>query len=256
MTGGVASGPPVHVRFAATLPKSGGVDAECEDRIAFGWTGECFRAAVADGASASLMAGEWADLLASGYREHGNDVVGDAFLKDLGARWHAAARGKLLPWHAAAKRGRGAHATLLGITFSAYGHWDALSVGDCCLFQVRADTLLTAFPVAHACDFSDLPALISTEAVPNAAQVRPLSGEWRAGDDFFLLSDALAEWFLREGESGARPHRWIVALRAAANAPTLASWAAELRELGRLRDDDIAVLHLRLGDAASPVADA
>src|SRR5205823_15022454 len=111
-----------------------------------------------DGASESSFTRRWAELLAETYVAGG---IGAATLTDSlrgpQARWSEEVRTRPQPWYVAAKVNAGAFAALAGLTLDGDGGWHALAVGDCCLFHVRDDALLRAFPIASAAEFDNRP---------------------------------------------------------------------------------------------------
>src|SRR5712691_3925370 len=108
--------PSGRVGYAAFWAAKAGNDAaDYED--AFAGDPAVGRFAVADGATESSFAAEWARLLAEDFvacRTGG----ADAWLKRLPAvqeQWWAVVGPKSLPWYAEAKREEGAFATFLGL---------------------------------------------------------------------------------------------------------------------------------------------
>src|SRR5207237_3291793 len=101
----------------------------------------------------------------------------------------------------------GAFATFLGLVVEEAG-WHALAVGDSCLFQVRDGGLLRAFPLTRAADFGNSPHLVGSRA-PGPGGTHPpglrKQGDRRPGDRLWLMTDALAQWFLRDAEAGRAP---------------------------------------------------
>jgi hypothetical protein len=243
--------PFLQVRFAGSLPKEGQEPESCEDRFAVRLTSaSASRAAVADGASESLFAGQWADLLANSYCDAPGPGVALPQLEPLRRRWHTQAAAVSLPWHAEAKRARGAAAALLGVMFhppDEHGcRWEAVAVGDTCLFLVRGGVrLLVSFPVTRSDGFVGLPRLLQTDCSPGAIDLDPhrAQGQIHEGDDLYLVSDALGAWFLNEVEQGREPWRWFAGLR---DTETFADRIRQLRTGGRLRDDDVTLVHLFL----------
>src|SRR5207244_972948 len=132
-------------------------------------------AAVADGASESMLSGKWADhlvhaVLAAARQDpfalHSTDTVADAVLAaaDQWPDWLAgylARRERPLRWYEHAKLAQGAHATLLAARFDDAG-WQAAAVGDSCLFQVRDAELVHAFPLRAAEQFGNQPDLVNS----------------------------------------------------------------------------------------------
>lgn len=257
--------------FSADCPKAGSAPEESEDRFCVigaeefsRGAGPC-RAAVSDGAGDSLFSGQWAELLAQGYcREEpprsDDDARLNQWLAPLQAAWREEANAEPLPWYAEAKRAQGAWATLLGITLHpavpdtepGVGVWEAFALGDSCLFQVREDTLACAFPLARSGDFTSRPVLLPTRPLPPSESLAPYlrhgrgDGTWRAGDEFYLMTDALAAWFLSERKAGREPWQWLRNLGKKHEPMPFPALVEELRGTGRLRDDDTTLLRLRI----------
>jgi hypothetical protein len=72
-------------------------------------------------------------------------------------------------------------------------------------------------------------------------------GWWKKGDSFFLMTDALAQWFLTEHEKEHKP--WEPLWRGLADKdPTaaLTSLVKDLRSSGELKNDDVTLLVIDL----------
>lgn len=246
------------------LPRGGNDAAEFEDAFQPRKDGRHsarrLRFAVADGASESMLSGRWADLLTQSWcraqRGRTADVLGDAV-----AQWPAVLDGYLadrrasdrpIQWFEEPGLAKGAFSTLLGVQFttrrSSNGTWTATSLGDTCLFQVRGDDLLTAFPVKASADFGSAPKLVPSKADDVdavAAHFEEREGEWESGDLFVLATDALSAWFLAEVEGGHRPWEQLLGFAARGQA-AFAEWANGLRSQGRLRNDDVTVIRIEV----------
>ena len=72
-------------------------------------------------------------------------------------------------------------------------------------------------------------------------KVTSAAGSWQGGDHFYLMTDALAAWFLREHEAGGRPWRRLEELD---HGLAFARWVDELRRSHALRNDDVTLLRL------------
>ncbi|WP_127534553.1 protein phosphatase 2C domain-containing protein [Paenibacillus kobensis] len=195
------------------LPKAGNRSDEYEDASHSSTqvhkeTTIC-RFAIADGASESSYADLWANLLVSGYcyGRFGGIQIHRA-ISPLSKAWQKKTNGKSLPWYAQEKLSSGAFSTLAGITFrfaadDESAAFDAMAVGDSCIFHVRGDTMVASFPLSTADDFRRRPVLISSNAANNVQLkefVRLWSGTAEAGDVFWLMTDALACWLLTRYE--------------------------------------------------------
>jgi hypothetical protein len=175
-------------------------------------------------------------------------------LAPLQSAWWSEVRGKPLPWYAEEKLRSGAFSSLLGITLteSADGgdvRWSALAVGDSCLFVVREGSLITSFPIQSSEDFDRSPFLISSVRTQDGAleaMLRCDEGPLRPGDDLYLLTDALACWFLASYEEGGEPWLTLQGAGGPSAQEDFACWVADERFQHRLRNDDVTVLRLRL----------
>ena len=240
------------------LPKAGNTAEEYEDAWAVAdetpEVADVFRCAVADGATETSFSGLWARLLTRGFCEGtfpDGPELGD--FAPLQRAWTQDVAAIPLPWYAEEKARSGAFSSLVGLTIAAAsgaepGRWAALAVGDSCLFQVRDDRLLTALPLDTADAFTNRPTLLSSNAASNdervAAQLVPFAGDWLPGDSFYLLTDALACWFLLACEAGGQPWRDLDVIATADNASAFVDWIAELRADRTLRNDDVTLLRV------------
>lgn len=192
------------------LPKHGSSDDEYED--AFCPKGDIaqdkrvFRCAVADGATETSFSGLWAQLLTNAY------VDEDIDLNLLANTWKLQTTKVDQPWYVEEKRASGAFAALVGLTIKASkdkrehsGTWESTAVGDSCLFQIRKKELLTCYPLDKWQQFNSSPSLLSSNTQNNSDELidklsETIEDEWRSGDIFYLMSDAIACWFLRQHE--------------------------------------------------------
>ena len=252
----------MHVRARVFwLPKAGHGEEEYED--AFWWDyprgldgRDTFRCAVADGATETSFSGLWADLLARGFCKGRLDPDAlPAGVPRLQRVWRRLVGARPLPWYAEEKARSGAFAAVVGLTVlpggdgdGAGGRWEALALGDSCLFQARDDGVL-AFPLAHSGEFGTRPALLSSNQAANAGleeRLACLAGDWQPGDRFYLMTDALACWFLQDAEGGERPWTTLRDLALSGDRASFAGWIGDLRATGRLRNDDVTLLMVEL----------
>jgi hypothetical protein len=234
------TGPPASCR-ALSLPRRGHAADEYED--AFAADPAAGRFAVADGASESSFAGLWARLLVEGFVRRA-----PGWLAAARQAWATGVGGQPLPWYAEAKRDDGAFATFLGLVVGA-GRWHALAVGDACLFHVRQDQLVTAFPLGRSADFGNRPRLIGSRppADPAAEAHAEGNGDWQRNDQLLLMTDALAQWFLRQHEAGKRPWEELAGFPEGDGAKAaFAEWVEERRRRDGLRNDDVTLVLITL----------
>ncbi len=236
------------------LAKCGNRDEEYEDAYAADTaTG---RFAVADGATESAFAARWAQSLVQHFTASsgtGPDRC-SAWLPPAQAQWQKELRGREFPWYAEAKVVQGAFATFLGVVVSAGAdgqfRWASMAVGDSCLFHTRGHALVRAFPIRESKDFGSSPRLVGSRSPVDEVEkerVECLEGTGQAGDRLWLMTDALAQWFLQEEESGRKPVKELESLTGSGVAKDrFADWINALREAKRLRNDDVTLLAIRL----------
>lgn len=196
---------------AHALHKAGNQPEHYEDAYAF--DARAGRAAIADGASDSFEARDWASTLTQSFIKGPPAPDREAFLEwlKLPARaWHVVLPWDNMPWYAEEKaREVGGLATLLGFYLTSdegsgdgqagdRRSWRALAVGDACLLHIRDNTLLQRFPIDAADAFGSTPALLCTRQEHNATvldadELHTCSGDCRSGDLFLMATDAMAE---------------------------------------------------------------
>jgi hypothetical protein len=230
---------PRHRAFC--LPRGGHEAGECQDAWAVAARGDRF--AVADGATESAWSGTWARQLVEAFVAGPEGPPG--WVGTAQQRWLEAVPpspdGEPMPWFLQEQHEQGSFATFLGLVVRD-GQWQAQAVGDSCLFQVRANRLLRAFPLTTACQFSNTPPLLgSRDPVEGTWPGQVEAGELRRGDRLWLMTDALAQWFLAEAEAGRRP--WL-ALHKLLHRPdgAFSARVARWRDRKALRNDDTTLL--------------
>jgi hypothetical protein len=240
------------MRVAAfRLPREGMGRECCDDAVSV--RASSGRFAVADGATEAYDSGRWARLLARAWTAtpvtDGEDVA--LALRRLGEALHRSWFRRPLSWYAEEKAGQGSFATLLGFQLCGTSGWYAVAAGDTCLFQERAGELRAAFPLDDPDGFGNRPALVPSlpRRHPGWARgIRVTTGAAAAGDVFWLMSDAIACWYL--GTWARRPalRRELHCAMLAPDDRSLDRLVGRERRAGRLRDDDVAVLRVEVGD--------
>ena len=241
------------------VPRAGSDAAQYEDAFAPRHDGarhaRRLRFAVADGASESMLSGLWADLLVRTWCKarrrrlpHVLEAAAASWEVELAAYLEQRERAERpVQWFEEPGLERGAYATLLGLAFTPED-WRAVSVGDTCLFQVRDGELLSAFPCKSSDQFDSAPKLLPSrpdDVASLVAHVDEDRGDWCVGDTFFLMTDAVAAWFLRAREAGGTP--WDD-LRGFDGPDAFAAWVADRRHRRALRNDDVTVMRVDVVD--------
>lgn len=215
--------------FAA--PKAGNADSEYED--AYSWksgdsplfrnsvghfsaslSGALIRCAVADGATETSFSAAWANLLVRAYccERISKPERRSRGLAQCRKVWRRLVHSKQLPWYAEEKLRSGAYSSLIGLSLlgprpGGGRRWRCESLGDSCLFQFRGDELKLAFPIDRVEMFSSRPFLIPSIHFESddSTQFEQSDGCWEVGDEFYLLTDAVAAWLLRSWHLRADP---------------------------------------------------
>lgn len=236
------------------LPRRGNSPAEYEDAAAADDLSG--RYGMADGASEGCFTGFWARLLVEHF-VNGIEADVTAWPGTLAApqeHWDADVRGRNLPYHAQPWVRQGAFATFLGVTLADSTtescQWQAVAVGDTCLFHTRGDALLRAFPVEHSKQFGNAPRLVGARAAEDDVRTRCRfwpDGCSRAGDRLWMMTDALAQWCLAEQERGGNPWGELQELLSDDGGGRFAQWIEGLRTGRGLRNDDVTLLAILFG---------
>lgn len=216
----------------------------------------CVRIAVADGATESLFAGRWAQQLV--------DAVGDGCLSPQGlsggvsrlrAKWREWLAGQTFPWYAEEKARQGAFAALLALEVTAEDvrgaaepSWCAAAVGDSCLFHIRGDEVLERFPITNVADFDNRPILLASLGAHDdqVSHVHLRHGTCKTGDAFYLMTDALACWFLKHIDAGGSPKNVQGDFGFPDEPEPFRAWVESLRESASIRNDDCTLIRAQL----------
>jgi hypothetical protein len=206
------------------------------------------RIAIADGATDSMFSGLWARLLVRAYGKKGMTAeTAQNVLTEAAKVWDRAISRRPLPWYAEEKARNGAYAALVGFEFSRggdldSGNWSALACGDSCFFHLRSGALIESFPIARSEEFSSTPLLLGSHPRMRGLEgIRTAAGTWQEGDCFYLMSDALASWFLTCCEAGDVPWRSLRNVTIAKE-PSFEDWTSSLRRKRAIKNDDCTLI--------------
>jgi hypothetical protein len=112
---------------------------------------------------------------------------------------------------------------------------------------MRGEDILTLFPLDNSASFTNRPHLLSSNPADNSRaleHVRTMNGTWVPGDAFYLMTDALACWFMREVEEGGTPWSVLRDLETSDEIKPFREWVADLRMDRAIRNDDVTLLRL------------
>lgn len=239
------------------VAKAGNAEREWEDHFAL--DEELCRFAVADGASSSSKAAAWAATLTRGFVIDPFDLSSaddfDRWIErrcnDFRLEHPVAADDEVTAqnWYAKAAEGQNGFATLVAAQFGPSARnvesVEFGGVGDACLFHVRDQELLCAAPELGVDGFGTFPDLLSTNDDHREQAVqRMFTGSFAvaAGDEVFLMSDAIAEWSLKAAE--AEPEVWGVL--SDLDHITFHRLVADLRAIDEIVNDDVTLVRCRV----------
>ena len=233
------------------LPRRGNTPDEYED--AFALDEASGRYAVADGATEGCFTGLWARLLVNDFVSHAERNASSwlSSLPVVQERWNTEVRTRKLDWDADYWVEQGASAAFLGVVLTQdMWQWQAVAVGDTCLFHTREGVLLRAFPLDRSSQFNNRPRLVGSRMPLSNIRKRQrlwTDGCGQAGDRLWAMTDALAKWCLVEHEAGNDPwHQLESLLSLPQTEDHFAAWIEGLRVSGRLLNDDVTLLAIRL----------
>ncbi|MFJ6694580.1 hypothetical protein ACIQM4_00705 [Streptomyces sp. NPDC091272] len=262
-------------------PKHGSTEAECEDAVTVlpirphdFMLREPLTAGVCDGATESALAKDWARLLSRAAAEHSMaspDLLagGTAFEEFASAavsQWepwleqYTLARheqGRPLKWYEHTKIAEGAYSTLLTVrvdqdaelplTSTEPGwRWRAAALGDSCLFHVRDNRLVQAFPVESVEEFGTTPDLFGSrnhDVALLSRRSRFVEGRCGPGDRLFLMTDALAAWLMSVQDQEDAVEQ-LLEFAGPEDLEQFNNWLNRMRGCGQLRNDDVALVRI------------
>jgi hypothetical protein len=249
-----------------SIPKKGSLQKENEDFF-FPLEGEIKRShqsvAIADGASEGFLSKLWSKILTISYVAFDRTDLDMRLFTDFCIDVYnyqrdtyvqkRKERDNPLKWFEENLMVKGSFSTLLGVTFVKSspigGYWKADSVGDSCFFQLR-DNLIEAFPVMGSSNFGNSPDLISSNPVYNLeleSKIKIKTGHFFFGDSFYLMTDAIANWFINQIEEEKRPWVTLDEFLEADN-EGLIKYINRLREENRLKNDDVTIVRVKLSE--------
>ena len=237
------------LKFAERLSKSESRPDECQDCIAHAEN----IYALSDGATDAAYSEIWAEILVQEYCSSRPDLTEieslQQWLETCRSRWRvreAEIRLGNLPYFTVEKLRGGSHATFLSLVVEqSPPRWQACAFGDTCAFVVSDDVLAEAFPITQTGAFGNTPSLIATSKLVKMPQFKVAAGAAKAGDQIYMATDALAEWFMRRNDLGLKP--WNE-LEGHLSAGTFERFIRESRLDGSMRDDDVAVMSIEFAE--------
>ncbi|WP_036477337.1 protein phosphatase 2C domain-containing protein [Myxosarcina sp. GI1] len=248
--------------LAFSLPKISESAKSNQDRFARSLDGSLI--ALSDGAGSSLYPKQWAKLLVEAFchAENPIDRVSSSYhewLKPIQEQWRQYYLAKITNpnrqwWQAGSASKRCGFATFLGLSLSnpdgsASGKWQAVAVGDSCLFKLEPDSdKLLSFPLENSEEFKSTTKCWSS--LPDDSSFPPqfLEGYCQQGDIFLLATDALSQWLLANFASQSSEWKQIFELQ---RQEDFVRVIQQLRQKRSLKNDDTTAILIKILDEVS-----
>lgn len=193
---------------------------DCFDRYNYNIKNHKF--AIADGVSKSFFPDVWAQLLVNFFVEKDGriDLTDSESYKKIQSAWiKKVARIVNKPNQKYYVKnffieGRSAAATFVGLHFleeDGILKWEAVALGDSYLFFVPQDEQLISsnfenvihLSSKNTFEFNNFPDFFDSRSVNNKGKIKQKKHEVKNGT-FYLMTDAIAEWFVKERESAVK----------------------------------------------------
>ena len=223
--------------------------SDCADNYAVNI--EYNKFAISDGVSKSFFPKIWSDILANKYVNQ-KDWNDEEFIIECQKEWQT----KIVEivsqpetkWFTKSQYSRKdpALATFVGLQFlETEQKWIAQALGDSFLFFIpkgstEIDTKLSS--KSEPIVFDNFPDYLSSIGNSHKGEKKPIKGEKIKEGTFYLMTDALAEWFLKDTELA------IPKLRNIQNQEQFLITIEDERNTNRLNDDDSAVSIIEVFD--------
>lgn len=254
----------LRLEFNETLPKMNDAPSDCQDALSV--NSETGRYAVADGVTRSFFPAEWAQLLVKQFCHDTSKPNLDLFktknwqdwLPPIQDRWSALIHEKV-----SKKTGIDsihlknsiiardpAASTFVGLqvdTYSTNPSWQAMIIGDSCLFYFKNNGELNSYLIKNSSDFNYHPQYFSS--IPSSRKDGPLflNENLEVGDVFVLTTDALAKWlFIQRERNGTNWNKTLQTLMSLKSRQELFAFVSNARNNKEfpMEDDDVALIVL------------
>ena len=232
------------------LTKLGQEATECEDFVAVD-TQAC-RFAVADGATEAFDARNWAERLAQHWVQRDSTLTLDEFRQWVaaeGRELHDSWSGLNLSWYSEEKARAGSFAAFVGVELdlnSELPSWKAIALGDACLLHCRGGALIKGLPLSRSESFNTAPILVGSNSALHETCMPSVvidSGTCESGDVLWLMSDAVASWYLERLENGDGCMQNLFDTKCDEE---LNRFFDDERMAGRIRNDDLAIIRIEI----------
>ena len=240
--------------------KEAEIPDDCQDACA--QNDEKGRYAIADGATRSFYPKEWAVLLVehfcystdlSSAKMDWRDWIGP-----IQQKWYEQVEEKvnerdLFYLTNAFNTKESAASTFIGIELNKdNGTWEAMIVGDSCLFH-ESDSGFESYLTENSADFTNHPEVFASFAKDDHSEPTFIHGNANPSDTFILATDALAKWILEHKETG-KLDAALDKLKAVETEEKFCQFVHEARHDAAIRlvNDDVTFMLISVEDTQRP----
>ncbi|AFY77291.1 MAG: protein phosphatase 2C domain-containing protein [Hydrococcus sp. C42_A2020_068] len=247
-----------HEILAFSLPKIGEAEKNNQDRFETSPDGSLI--ALSDGAGSSLYPSQWAEILVKSFCQSQDDPIEQIqqsyqeWLKPAQEQWRQYYLAKLKSpnrawWQGGSQIKNRGSATFIGLRLqksnaSGGGKWQAVAVGDSCLFKLdrNGDNLL-AFPLKSSQSFKRTTQCF--ESLPEYPSFPPQfeEGSYENGDIFLLATDAFSQWLLTDYEERGEAWKKCFELK---EQNDFIKAIAQLRQKNLIKNDDTTMALIKI----------
>lgn len=234
------------------MGKKGEQYADCRDNYAMDTGNHKF--AIADGVSRSYFPGIWSELLVAQYVKHREQVSLDVIVSVCQQEWFRRVTDivnqpevKYYTKNAYNMRIPGL-STFVGLMLAeSESKWRSFALGDTFLFFIPKNfsdfqtSLIVNSSKDLPYDFDNFPDYFSSIGTQHKGHVVIKEGEIEPGT-FYLMTDALAEWFLKKGEDA------IGIIPVWQDQSHFEKYIGQLRDSNEIANDDTSIMIIELND--------
>ncbi len=237
-------------------PKIGESSRTNQDYFAFNPEGNLI--ALSDGAGSSLYPRQWAEILVNTFCRSAENPI--EVMKQSHQNWLNLPRQQwqqyyiqkltdstLKWWQKGSELKNYGAATFLGLSLHFPSQqWQAVALGDSCLFKLTVETGdLTVFPQKTAEDFQSVTQCFISSPDITSFPPQLIEGRYQAGDAFLLATDALCQWILRNYENQGQDWQKCLTLR---KSEEFSEMLTQLRQDKLIKNDDTTLMIIKVNE--------
>lgn len=224
------------------MQKRDNLPEEYEDAIEIDKEENSF--AIADGATEGIFSREWAEILVENFLVNPTEQLDANWMQACYEKFRERVTEKELPWHAENKLiTQGAFSTLATLKIDeARNFFQLIAIGDSCVFW-HDNEGIHFFPYRTVEEFSNRPYLLCTLPYNNSESLERqciINNEFSEGSTtFFLATDALSCWFIKDCLDGNKPWEELDRIN---STEEFENYINLLRDSKAIKNDDVSLI--------------